>query len=105
MSNPNNELPKAYDPKSVEQRLYETWESRGYFKPETQYALGQARRGQKSFVISMPPPNVTGELHLDHAITVSEDVMIRGNRMRAEPALWSPISGHIIIAVHYNEVQ
>jgi valyl-tRNA synthetase len=102
MSEPKNELPKAYDPKSVEQRLYETWESSGYFRPETQYALGQARRGQKAFVISMPPPNVTGELHLGHAITATmEDLMIRWHRMKGEPTLWVPGSDHASIAVHY----
>ncbi len=102
MHSQNNELPKAYDPRSVEQRLYQTWESSGYFKPETQYSLGQARRGQKAFVISMPPPNVTGELHLGHAITATmEDLMIRWHRMKGEPTLWVPGSDHASIAVHY----
>ena len=102
MNKLTKELPKAYDPKSVEKRLYDWWEAKGYFKPETQYALGQATRGQKAFVISMPPPNVTGELHLGHGITATmEDIMIRWHRMRGEPTLWVPGSDHASIAVHY----
>src|SRR5512139_1858236 len=91
----SRDLPKAYDPRTVETRLYDWWESQGYFKPETQYARGQARRGDKAFVISMPPPNVTGELHLGHGITATmEDLMIRWHRMRGEPTLWVPGSDH-----------
>jgi len=97
-----NDLPKAYDPKAVEERLYAWWEAQGCFKPETQFALGLAKKEQKPFVISMPPPNVTGELHLGHAITATiEDVMIRWHRMCGEPTLWVPGSDHASIAVHY----
>ena len=96
------DLPKAYDPKAVEERLYAWWEAQGYFQPETQFALGQAKKEQKPFVISMPPPNVTGELHLGHAITATvEDIMIRWHRMCGEPTLWVPGSDHASIAVHY----
>lgn len=93
------EMPKTYDPQATEQRLYDWWEAQGYFKPETQFEKGLADRSQKPFVISMPPPNVTGELHLGHAITASvEDLMIRYHRMRGEPTLWVPGSDHAGIA-------
>jgi len=93
------EMPKTYDPHATEQRLYEWWEAQGYFKPETQFKKGLADRSQKPFVISMPPPNVTGELHLGHAITASiEDLMIRYHRMKGEPTLWVPGSDHAGIA-------
>ncbi|MFN2149942.1 MAG: class I tRNA ligase family protein, partial [Anaerolineales bacterium] len=62
-------LPKTYDFREVEPRLYHWWESSGYFTPEID-------PGKHPYVISMPPPNVTGELHLGHAMFVSmEDLM------------------------------
>ena len=92
-------LPKTYDHRTTEGRIYEWWESQGYFRPETQFEKGLASREQKPFVISMPPPNVTGELHLGHAITASlEDLMIRYHRMRGEPTLWVPGEDHAGIA-------
>ncbi len=95
MTTPTTEMPKAYDPQSVEIRLYDWWESKGYFKPT-------GDKSKKPFVISMPPPNVTGELHLGHAITVTmEDLMIRWHRMLGQPTLWVPGSDHASIAVHY----
>ena len=85
-------LPKAYDFASTEQRLYAWWEASGYFKPKIDL-------GQKPFVISIPPPNVTGELHLGHAMFVAvEDLMIRYHRMKGEPTLWVPGSDHAGIA-------
>ncbi len=92
-------MPKTYDPRVFEQRIYDWWEAQGYFKPETQFAKGLASRDQKPFVISMPPPNVTGALHLGHAMTASvEDLMIRYHRMKGVPALWVPGSDHAGIA-------
>ena len=86
------ELPKAYDFKSTEQRLYTWWEKSGYFKPKID-------KRKKPFVISIPPPNVTGELHLGHAMFVAvEDLMIRYHRMKGEPTLWVPGSDHAGIA-------
>jgi len=77
-------LPKNYDPGKVEKRIYDWWESNGYFKPVT-------NPWKKPFVISMPPPNVTGQLHLGHAITATlEDLMIRYHRMLGDPTLWVP---------------
>ncbi len=85
-------LPKTYDFRGVEQRLYAWWESQGYFRP-------RPVEGRKPFVISMPPPNVTGELHLGHALVVSvEDLMIRTQRMKGVPSLWVPGSDHAGIA-------
>jgi len=97
-----SELPKTYNPHAVEKRLYDWWEKQGYFRPETQFEKGLASRDQEPFVISMPPPNVTGALHLGHAITASiEDLMIRYHRMRGEPTLWVPGEDHASIAAQW----
>ena len=64
-------MPKAYNAREVEEALYEWWEEQGYFRPEQQLASGLADPARKPFVIAMPPPNVTGALHLGHAITLS----------------------------------
>ncbi|HEX7588954.1 MAG TPA: valine--tRNA ligase [Anaerolineae bacterium] len=86
------EMPKAYDPHSVEERLYEWWEKRGYFQPRIDPK-------KKPFVISIPPPNVTGELHHGHAMFLTfEDLMIRWHRMMGDPTLWLPGSDHAGIA-------
>ncbi|HEY7356329.1 MAG TPA: class I tRNA ligase family protein, partial [Ktedonobacterales bacterium] len=86
------DLPKAYDPQAVEERLYRFWEEGGYFIPKID-------PNQRPFTISMPPPNVTGALHLGHAITATlEDMMIRYHRMRGEPTLWLPGEDHAGIA-------
>ena len=91
MSN-STEMPKAYDPHQVEERLYEWWEKNGYFKPHIDPK-------KKPFVISIPPPNVTGELHHGHAMFLAyEDLMIRWHRMMGEPTLWVPGSDHAGIA-------
>jgi len=85
-------LPKTYDFASTEKRLYAWWEKNGCFKPKIDPA-------QKPFVIAIPPPNVTGELHLGHAMFVAvEDLMIRYHRMKGEPTLWVPGSDHAGIA-------
>jgi valyl-tRNA synthetase len=90
---PNFDMPKAYDPSASERRIYEWWESSGFFKPEL------AGPGATPFVISIPPPNITGELHLGHAMFVSlEDLMIRYKRMRGYAALWVPGYDHAGIA-------
>jgi valyl-tRNA synthetase len=95
------ELPKTYDPHSVEKRLYDWWEQQGYFAPETQFERGWASREQRPFVISMPPSNITGELHIGHALVMAiEDMMIRWHRMRGEPTLWLPGNDHASIGTH-----
>ena len=86
------EMSKVYDPGKVEEDLYTFWEERGYFRPQIDH-------GRKPFVISMPPPNVTGELHLGHALTAAtEDLLIRWHRMAGDPTLWVPGSDHAGIA-------
>ncbi|MFQ6014053.1 MAG: valine--tRNA ligase [Anaerolineae bacterium] len=88
------EMSKTYDPQSVEKRLYDWWEAQWYFTPQIDW-------DRVPFVISMPPPNVTGALHVGHAITATiQDLMIRWHRMRGEPTLWLPGSDHASIAVH-----
>ncbi len=76
------EMGRAYEPAAVEQRWYKFWHDRGYFSP----------RGEgEPFVIVMPPPNVTGELHMGHALFVTvEDILIRYQRMKGRRALWLP---------------
>ena len=93
-------FPKTYDFAATEQRLYAWWEKHGWFKPIND-PQGEAGHdpSKKPFVISIPPPNVTGELHLGHAMFVSvEDLMIRYHRMKGEPTLWVPGSDHAGIA-------
>ena len=86
------ELPKQFDFAAAEPARYRYWEERGYFKP-------RAANGRQPFVISIPPPNVTGELHLGHALFATvEDIMIRYHRMRGEPTLWVPGTDHAGIA-------
>ena len=94
-----HDLPKAYDSKSTEPRIYEMWEKSGYFKPWNDPNNPDFDPNIKPFVISIPPPNVTGELHLGHAMVVSmEDLMIRYHRMKGIPALWVPGTDHAGIA-------
>ncbi len=90
--NTQYEMPKAYEPNKVEQKWYKFWLKQGYFKPKIDPK-------KKPFVIIMPPPNVTGELHLGHALTATlEDIMVRWHRMRGEPTLWLPGVDHAGIA-------
>ncbi|CAG1009762.1 valyl-tRNA synthetase [Anaerolineales bacterium] len=93
------ELPKAYDFKTTEPRIYEKWEKGGYFKPHNDPNKPGFDPNVEPFVISIPPPNVTGELHLGHAMFVSvEDLMIRYHRMKGFSTLWVPGSDHAGIA-------
>jgi valyl-tRNA synthetase len=87
------DMPKTYDFAAAEQRLYAWWEAQGWFKPEA------AGPNAEPFVISIPPPNVTGVLHQGHALFVAlEDLMIRYQRMRGRAALWVPGTDHAGIA-------
>ena len=87
-----DEMPKAYEPGKVEQKWYQFWLEKGYFLPKIDPK-------KKPFVIIMPPPNVTGELHLGHALTATlEDIMTRWHRMKGDPALWLPGVDHASIA-------
>jgi len=88
------ELPKVYNPKEVEGEIYEKWEKSGYFNPDN-----LPRQGREVFSIVMPPPNVTGTLHLGHAVMLAvEDILIRYHRMRGERILWLPGTDHAAIA-------
>jgi hypothetical protein len=83
-----DELAKVYDPKDHEERLYQWWEGQGYFHPERQVELGLASEDGPRWCITMPPPNVTGVLHLGHAMTAAvEDLMTRYYRARTMLAL------------------
>ncbi|WCJ25225.1 Valine--tRNA ligase [Euphorbia peplus] len=85
------EIAKSFD-FSSEERIYNWWESQGYFKPNHE-------QGSDPFVVSMPPPNVTGSLHMGHAMFVTlEDIMVRYNRMKGRPTLWLPGTDHAGIA-------
>jgi len=94
-----HELPKTYDFQATEQRIYSWWEKSGYFRPVNDPKDPGFSPSRKPYVISIPPPNVTGELHLGHAMFVSvEDLMIRYHRMKGIPTLWVPGSDHAGIA-------
>ena len=82
-------MDSLYDPSAVERRWQETWEAEGH------YAAGAGRRRDDTFVICVPPPNVTGELHMGHALNGSiQDVLIRWHRMRGFDTLWQPGYDH-----------
>ena len=92
-NNDSEVMASAYDPKLVEEKIYHDWESRGFFR--------QMNPGAPSFTIIMPPPNLTGELHIGHALTTAvEDALIRWHRMLGEDALWLPGVDHAAIAVN-----
>ncbi len=96
---PKHTLPKTYDFKSTEERIYKMWEDNGYFSPWNDPRNENFDPSIKPFVISIPPPNVTGVLHLGHALTVTvEDLMTRYHRMKGVPSLWVPGSDHAGIA-------
>ena len=82
------ELPKTYDPKAVESKIYDLWMKGGYFK-------GVIDPDKKPFSIVMPPPNVTGQLHMGHALDATlQDILTRYKRMQGYSALWLPGVDH-----------
>ena len=86
------QLAKTYDPKEIEDRLYQKWEDNGYFH-------AQVNRDKKPFTIVMPPPNITGKLHMGHALdNTMQDILIRYKRMQGYEALWQPGTDHAAIA-------
>jgi valyl-tRNA synthetase len=90
----NDKFLKPYDPIETEARIYKMWEESGYFNPDN-----LPERHKDPFTIMMPPPNVTGILHMGHAMMVSiEDTMIRFQRMRGKKTLWLPGTDHAAIA-------
>ncbi len=92
MEKTNSQLDTAYDPKQIEQKLYDHWENQGYFKPN-------GDTSQESFCIMIPPPNVTGSLHMGHAFQQTiMDTMIRYQRMQGKNTLWQAGTDHAGIA-------
>ena len=85
-------MEKTYNPKSIEQALYQNWEEQGYFKPH-----GDESKG--NYCIMIPPPNVTGSLHMGHALNNSlQDLLVRFYRMNGYETLWQPGTDHAGIA-------
>ncbi len=91
-----NELSKAYNPKSVEDKMYQLWEQSGKFNPDN---LDVAKDAE-NYCIPLPPPNATGMLHIGHAMYTIEDIMIRHARMQGKRTLWLPGTDHAAIAVN-----
>lgn len=88
----SRELAKTYNPDGMEERLYKKWEENGYFHAE-------ADRSRKPFTIVMPPPNVTGQLHMGHAFdNTMQDILIRYKKMQGYNTLWQPGTDHAAIA-------
>lgn len=93
------DFPKQYQPKTFEKELGEKWEREGNYK------LKPSKTG-KTFYIPMPPPNVTGKLHIGHALTLTvEDIMARYHRMRGDETLWIPGTDHAGIATQAKVEQ
>ncbi len=93
------ELSKVYDPKEVEQRLYDYWQEKGYFRAEID-------KNKKPFTIVIPPPNITGQLHMGHALdNMMQDAIIRAKRMQGFSALWLPGTDHASIATEAKIVD
>jgi valyl-tRNA synthetase len=94
-----DKLSKTYNPEEHEECLYKWWEEQGFFRPEKQLELGLATKDGPCFCITMPPPNVTGVLHLGHAMTAAvEDLMTRYYRMKGHQTLYLPGADHAGIA-------
>ena len=92
-------LPKTYDPKDFEERIYKFWNDGGYFK-------ANVNKNKKPFTIMMPPPNVTGNLHMGHAVNNTiQDILIRWKRMEGYEALWLPGTDHASISTEAKVVD
>src|SRR5262245_19326025 len=95
------EMPKAYEPQSVEDALYKTWLESGYFNPDK---LPNADARKEAFSIVLPPPNVTGTLHMGHAVMLAiQDAMIRFARLTGKKTLWLPGTDHAAIATQSKD--
>lgn len=92
-------LNKAYDPKQVEEKLYKMWTENGYFTPEADYS-------KEPYTIVIPPPNITGQLHMGHALdNTIQDILIRWRRMQGYSTLWLPGTDHASIATEAKIVD
>ena len=99
MENREFNMEKVYQPQKIETRIYDEWEKSGAFKPVM-------KPGRKSFTIVMPPPNITGQLHVGHALDeMPQDVLIRYHRMKGDPTLWVPGTDHAAIATEVKVVE
>ena len=97
--NEKHKLNDKFDPKEFEDRLYKDWETKGYFKPSND-------KTKETYCIMMPPPNVTGKLHMGHALDGTlQDILIRYKRMRGYRTLWLPGSDHAAISTEMKVVQ
>ena len=95
----SKELAKTYDPKGIEERLYTKWMDNGYFH-------AKVNPDKKPFTIVMPPPNVTGQLHMGHALDETmQDILIRFKRMQGYEALWQPGTDHAAIATEVKVTE
>lgn len=95
----SRELAKTYDPKGLEDQLYQKWMDKGYFR-------ANVNRDKKPFTIVMPPPNVTGQLHMGHALdNTMQDILIRYKRMQGYEALWQPGTDHAAIATEVKVIE
>ena len=95
----SKELAKTYDPKGLEERLYQKWMDNGYFH-------AKVNPDKKPFTIVMPPPNVTGQLHMGHALDETmQDILIRFKRMQGYEALWQPGTDHAAIATEVKVID
>ena len=95
----NKELAKTYDPKGIEGRLYSKWEEKKYFHAEVD-------KSKKPFTIVIPPPNITGKLHMGHALdNTMQDILIRYKRMQGYNALWQPGTDHASIATEVKIID
>ncbi|WP_054738565.1 valine--tRNA ligase [Cellulosilyticum ruminicola] len=93
------ELEKVYDPSQVEERLYKNWMEKGYFHAEVE-------KDKKPFTIVMPPPNITGQLHMGHALdNTLQDILTRYKRMQGYNTLWIPGTDHASIATEVKVVE
>ena len=93
------EIPATYEPKDHEDAIYRVWETSGFFNPDICTEKGVVDMDAKPFSIVLPPPNVTGTLHLGHAAMLAiEDILVRYHRMKGERTLWIPGTDHAAIA-------
>ena len=93
------ELAKTYNPAGLEERLYQKWESSGYFHAEPD-------QSRKPFTIVMPPPNITGQLHMGHALdNTMQDILIRYKKLQGYNTLWQPGTDHASIATEVRLIQ
>jgi valyl-tRNA synthetase len=93
------ELPKAYEPKNYEDKIYAQWEDSGFFNPDISVARHITKPEAPYFSIVLPPPNVTGTLHMGHAVMLAvQDAMVRYHRMKGDRTVWVPGTDHAAIA-------